>query len=176
MSRKYKFHNPEGAYFITFAVQDWVDVFTRNVYKDVLVESLNYCIKNKGLELFAWCIMTNHVHLLARATAKVTLPEILRDFKKFTSKAILKAISDNHRESRREWLLDHFKIDKGNRFWRGDNKPIEVWSNAVISQKLRYIHNNPVKEGLVFRPEDYVYSSAVDYSGINGLLELTIIE
>ena len=63
MSRKYKFHNPEGVYFVSFAVQSWVDVFTRNVYKDILIENLIYCQNNKGLEIFAWSIMTNHVHL-----------------------------------------------------------------------------------------------------------------
>jgi len=67
MSRKYKFDNPEGVYFISFATVGWIDVFTRPIYKDILIESLSYCQKEKGLELFAWCIMTNHVHLIARA-------------------------------------------------------------------------------------------------------------
>jgi REP element-mobilizing transposase RayT len=58
MSRRYKFHNPDGLYFISFAVKDWVDVFTHNEYKDILVDSLNFCQNHKGLELFAWCIMT----------------------------------------------------------------------------------------------------------------------
>lgn len=176
MSRKYKFHNPEGTYFITFAVQEWADVFSRNVYRDLLIESLDYCIKHKGLELFAWCIMTNHVHLMARATSGFTLSEILRDLKKYTSKAIVRAISENYRESRRKWLLAIFRSDEGIRFWRGDNHPIEVYSNKIIRQKLNYIHNNPVKAGLVFRPEHYPYSSAVDYAGEKGLLEVTIIE
>lgn len=176
MSRKYKFHNPEGAYFISFAVQGWVDVFTRNIYKDILVDSLAHCIGYRDMELFAWCIMTNHVHLLARANGDSNLPEILRDFKKFTSKKIFKTICENNRESRRDWLINQFITEKGIRFWRGDNRPVEVWSNAVIAQKLSYIHNNPVQEGLVFRPEDYPYSSAVDYSGEKGLLQVTVIE
>ena len=57
MSRKYKFHNPDGLYFITFAVQGWVDVFTHNEYKDILCDNLTYCQKQKGLEIFAWCIL-----------------------------------------------------------------------------------------------------------------------
>ena len=176
MSRKYKFHNPDGVYFITSAVQGWVDVFTRNEYKDITMDNLAYCQKNKGLELFAWCLMTNHVHLIARAAEGNNLNDILRDFKKFTSKAVLKAIAENDRESRREWLLTHFKTEKGNRFWRGDNKPIELWSNKVIDQKLSYLHNNPVEEGLVFKPEDYVYSSAVDYAGEKGILDIIVIK
>ena len=175
MSRKYKFHNPDGVYFITFAVQGWVDVFTRNEYKNILVDNLAWCQKNKGLELFAWCIMTNHVHLIAKAEGEHSLSDILRDFKKFTSKAVLKAIAESQRESRKEWMLKQFETEEGNRFWRADNKPVELWSNSVIAQKLNYIHQNPVEAGLVFRAEDYVYSSAVDYAGGNGLLDIFVL-
>ncbi|MBS4060463.1 MAG: transposase [Bacteroidetes bacterium] len=175
MSRKYKFHNPEGVYFITFAVQSWADVFTRDQYKDLLIESLEYCQLKKGLELFAWCIMTNHVHFIARASASAKLQDILRDFKKFTSKAIIKEIKEHEHESRPELLLKHFETSDGNSFWQADNKPIELWSNKVIQQKLNYIHYNPVKAGLVFKPEDYVYSSAIDYAGGKGLLEIILL-
>ncbi|WP_221621227.1 hypothetical protein [Breznakibacter xylanolyticus] len=103
------------------------------------------------------------------------LQDILRDFKKFTSKAILKAIAENQRESRKEWLLKQFSTSEGNRFWRSDNKPIELWSNSVIDQKLNYIHQNPAEEGLVFRAEDYVYSCDNDYAGGHGLLDIWVI-
>lgn len=176
MSSKYKFHNPEGVYFISFAVQGWVDVFTRNEYKNIIIDNLSYCQKNKGLELFAWCLMTNHIHLIARASEGNTLPNILRDFKKFTSKQVVKAITENERESRKEWLLQQFKSADGIRFWRRDNRPIELWSNAVIDQKLNYLHQNPVVEGLVFRAEDYVYSSATDYAGQHGLLDILVVQ
>ena len=176
MSRKYKFHNPDGVYFISFAVQNWVDVFTRNEYKNILVENLDYCQKHKGLELFAWCIMTNHLHLIARAKDGHLLQHILRDYKKFTSKTIIRAIIESYGESRKEWLLEQFKTSEGFRFWRADNKPVELWSNAVIDQKINYIHQNPVEEGLVFRAEDYVYSSAANYAGEKGLLDVTVIK
>ena len=119
---------------------------------------------------------TNHVHLIIRAKEGYLLQDILRDFKKFTSKAIIKAIEENPVESRKEWLLKQFKTEKGYSFWRGDNKPIELWSNAVIDQKLNYIHQNPVEEGLVFRAEDYRYSSACDYAGEDGMLDILVIE
>lgn len=176
MSRKYKFHNPEGVYFVSFAVQGWLDVFTRNEYKDILVDNLKFCQENKGLEIFAWCIMTNHVHLIVRAKEGCSLPDILRDYKKFTSKEIKKAISKNCQESRKEWLLKHFETQEGFRFWRGDNKPIELWSNKVIDQKIDYIHQNPVEEGLVFKAEYYVYSSAIDYAGEKGMLDVIVIK
>ena len=176
MSRKYKFHDPDGVYFVSFAVQGWVDVFTRNEYKNILVENLAYCQKHKGLEIFAWSIMTNHVHLIVRAQECFLLQDIFRDFKKYTSKAILKAIIENQGESRKEWLLTQFKTPDGFRFWGTDNHPLELWSNAVIDQKLDYIHQDPVEAGLVFRAEHYMYSSATDYAGEKRMLEIVLIE
>ena len=150
--------------------------FTRNEYKGILVANLKFCQENKGLEIFAWCIMTNHVHLIIRAASNILLSDILRDYKKFTSKALIDAFANNYQESRKEWLLKQFKTSEGFRFWRGDNQPIELWSNEVIDQKIDYIHQNPVEEGLVFKPEDYVYSSAIDYAGEKGMLNVVVIK
>ncbi|WP_066631283.1 REP-associated tyrosine transposase [Labilibacter marinus] len=182
MSRGWKFHNPAGVYFVSFAVVEWLDVFTRNEYKNIIIDSLQFCQKEKGMEIFAWCIMTNHVHLIFRSV-KGQKPELLLgDFKRFTSKEIVKAIIDNPRESRKEWLLEQFEkagakasnVSKY-QFWRHDNKPIELWSNDVIDEKINYIHNNPVEERLVYKAEEYVYSSAKDYAGERGLIEGVIV-
>ena len=178
MSRNYKFHNPEGLYCVSFAVVGWLDVFTRNEYKDLVLESLEFCQNNKGMEVHAWCIMTNHVHLIFRSI-KGQQPELLLgDLKRFTSRNVIKAVHENPRESRKESLLDSFKKEAAKssnttnyQFWRHDNKPIELWSNEVIQQKIDYIHNKHVEEGIVFRPEDYKYSSASDYAGVKGILD-----
>ncbi|PLW94216.1 MAG: transposase [Marinilabiliales bacterium] len=182
MSRNYKFHNPQGTYFVTFAVVEWIDVFTRTDYKDIILESLRHCQKEKGMEIYAWCIMTNHIHLIYRSIKDEKPEQILGDFKRFTSKALVKAIQENPAESRKDWMLQIFadsgrrssKVDKY-QFWRHDNNPIELWSNTVIDEKLDYIHNNPVKEGYVSKPEDYLYSSASDYCGIKGLLDGIVV-
>jgi len=182
MSRNYKFHNSEGTYFVTFAVVEWIDVFTRKEYRHIILDSLQYCQKEKGMEIFSWCIMTNHIHLIYRSVKGEKPEQILGDFKRFTSKAIIKAIQDNPKESRKEWMLEIFRncaektsnVEKY-QFWRHDNKPIELWSNKVIDEKINYIHNNPVKEGYVSKPEDYLYSSAKDYCGIKGLLDAVVV-
>jgi len=181
MSRNYKFHNPEGVYFVSFAVVEWIDVFTRNEYKDIL-ESLRYCQREKGMEIYAWCIMSNHVHLIFSSIRNEKPELILGSFKHFTSNAIVAAIKENPQESRKEWLLKQFEgtAEKSSnikhyQLWRHDNKPIELWSNKVIDEKLNYIHNNPVEEGLVFRAEHYMYSSAIDYVGEKGLLDIVLI-
>ena len=182
MSRNYKFYNPEGLYFISFAVVGWLDVFIRNEYKNLFVESLEYCQKSKGLEIHAWCIMSSHVHLIFRSTNGQKPELLIGDLKRFTSKAIVKGIQENPKESRKEFLLDYFQkeAEKSSnvyryQFWRHDNKPIELWSNKVIKQKVEYTHNNPVKAGLVFKAEDYVYSSAIDYAGQKGIVDNVVV-
>ncbi len=95
MSRNYKFYNPEGLYFISFAVVGWLDVFIRNEYKEILLESLRFCQKNKGLEIHAWCIMSSHVHLVFRSVNGQKPELLIGDLKRFTSKAIVQAIKEN---------------------------------------------------------------------------------
>ena len=182
MSRNYKFYNPEGLYFISFAVVGWLDVFTRNEYKDRFLESLEFCQKQKGLEIHAWCVMSSHVHLIFRSINGQNPELLIGDLKRFTSRSIVKSIIENPSESRKEFLLYYFSKEaekssnvKHYQFWRHDNKPIELWSNKVIQQKIDYVHNNPVEEGIVFRPEDYKYSSASDYAGKKGLLDGVIV-
>lgn len=182
MTRNYKFHNPEGIYFVSFSVVEWIDIFTRNEYKDIVVDSLSFCQLHKRMEIFAWCIMTNHVHLVFRSAGAQKPEALLADFKRYTSRQIVKAVRDNPKESRREWVLAQFSKAakatsnvKHHQFWRHDNKPIELWSNAVIDQKINYIHNNPVEAGLVFQPEHYLYSSAADYAGEKGILDDVIV-
>ena len=181
MSRNYKFRNQECLYFVTFSVVRWIDVFTRREYKDILIDSLKYCIEHKGLELYAWVIMSNHVHLIIGTQGK-PLENILRDIKRHTSKKLTAAISENNQESRREWLLWFFEREgrqnpnnETYQFWQQGNHPIEIWSNQVIEQKLDYLHNNPVVAGWVDEAEHYLYSSARDYAGGKGLIDVILL-
>jgi REP element-mobilizing transposase RayT len=134
------------------------------------------------MEIFAWCIMTNHVHLVFRSLSDKKPEQILGDFKRHTSKQLIKAIVENPQESRKTWLLEQFKkagLASSNvrdyQFWRHDNKPIELWSNKVIDEKINYIHQNPVEAGLVSKADDYLYSSAADYAGEKGMLKDIVV-
>jgi putative transposase len=128
VSEKYKFTDPEGTYFITSSIVAWIDLFTRPELKHVVIDSLKHCQKEKGLVINAWCLMPSHLHLIARTT-KAPLPDIMRDFKKFTAKEIIKVI---HRinESRSAWMLDMFsqvadglkRIDNY-KVWQDGNHP-----------------------------------------------------
>lgn len=183
MSTKYKIRDQTKLYFITFSVIDWIDVFTRQVYRDVLLSSLNYCIEFKGLILYAYCIMSNHIHMIVSSREGFKQEDIIRDFKKYTAKEIIKLISQGSHESRKSWMLSYFKNaglknsnNKKYQFWQQQFHPIELFSNRMMDSKLEYIHNNPVKAGIVEKPEDYLYSSARDYCGRKGLIEITLIE
>jgi len=109
--RPYSFNNPAGIYFVTFTVVFWLDVFVRARYKEVFVQSLNYYITNKGLQVHAWCLMSCHAHLIISALQpeKVNLSEIIRDMKKFIASQLIREIEAGP-ESRQEWLLDKFRF------------------------------------------------------------------
>ena len=109
MATRYRFGDNEKPHFITFAVVNWIDVFSRETYTQILLESLQFCMANKGLSLHAWVVMSNHVHLIASAKEGVMLADIMRDMKKFTSQQIIAAIEQNIQESRKDWLLFMFK-------------------------------------------------------------------
>ena len=181
MSRKYKFHNKEGLYFVSFATVYWIDVFIREDYANTIINSLDYCRKNKGLEIYGWCIMPNHLHLVIRD--KENNPEkVLGRFKEFTSKQLRQQIEENPQESRKEWMLklmQHAASKSSNvkqmQFWQHHNKPIELWSNDVTGQKMNYIHMNPVVAGFVTEAHHWKYSSAIDYSGGKGLLDIDFL-
>ncbi|MEO7446190.1 MAG: transposase, partial [Ferruginibacter sp.] len=154
----------------------WVDVFTRNCYVEIVLDSLRFCIKEKGLNVHAWCLMSNHLHLIISAK-NGNLSDVLRDFKKYTSGKITAEIETNTQESRKSWMLWIFKQAGANnsknkyyQFWQQNNRPVQLDSTEFTLTKLEYIHNNPVKAGLVLEGENYLLSSARDYNGTQGLL------
>jgi REP element-mobilizing transposase RayT len=170
MATRYRFRDNEKPHFITYSVVNWIDVFSRETYTQILIDSLRYCISGKGLQLHAWVIMTNHVHLIVSANEGQELVAIIRDHKKFTSRMIIAAIEENAQESRKDWLLWMFKRagernsnNEKYQFWQQGNHPIELSTNEIITQRLDYLHNNPVKAGYVWEPQHYKYSSAIDY-------------
>src|SRR5690625_5029310 len=178
MSRRYKFYNPEGAYFVSFATVNWIDVFIKDIYLNILANSITYCREAKGMECFAYCLMPNHVHLIFR-DENGNPSGLLRDYKKFTAKAVLKAIAGNSREAKKEKLLSIFKKAGENnpqvskyQFWQHNNLPIELWSTAFIKQKLLYIHQNPVEAGLVTETTEWKYSSARNYAEMDAMIEV----
>jgi putative transposase len=181
MSDKYKIRDIDKAYFVTLTVVGWIDVFTHKNHKLVLIDSLKYCQQNKGLVIFGYCLMPSHLHMIVRAEEKYTLSDILRDFKKFTSKAIVKQIAEEP-ESRREWMLEQFakageplKAIKDYKFWQDGNQAKEIFGTSFLFEKLDYIHKNPVEEMIVSKPEEYLFSSARNYAGLESVFDVCLI-
>ncbi|MDP4240962.1 MAG: transposase [Bacteroidota bacterium] len=169
-------------YFVTDTVVDWVDIFTRPVYRHIIIDSLQYCQKEKGLVIYAWVLMSNHMHMIVGSNGENKVSDILRDFKKFTSKEILRILLVESTESRRDWMLNRFEYAGKNdkkitnyRFWQEGNDAQEIYLNDYFNQKLNYIHYNPVKAEIVNREEDYRYSSAIDWAGGKGLIEVMLV-
>ena len=154
-------------YFLTLTLVGWINLFDRACYKNILVENLQYCQQKEGLEIFAYVIMSNHLHMIARRNSEQDLTELLGRFKSVTSKRLIKEIIDNPEESRRDWLLYQFNYFANNNSQYGDyhvwhytNHPVQLFSSKVIQQKVNYIHENPLRAGIVNDISAYIYSSA----------------
>ncbi len=181
MNNGYQIHDQSATYYMTFQVVEWVDIFTRPHYKQIITSSFEFCRKQKGLQLYAYVIMTNHLHLIAGTKSGYNLSDTIRDFKKFTAHQLLKDMHGDA-ESRKDWMLKRFEFaaarhtrNSNFQIWTHENHPIELFSMPVIKQKMNYIHQNPVRAGIVLNPEDYVYCSASNYANKPSVIEIDMI-
>jgi len=177
----YIIRDQSKTHFITATVVDWVDVFSRKTYRDCVIESLEFCIQNKGMILYGYVIMSNHIHLIIQSNNS-KLSDLIRDFKKFTAKTILHKI-ETEPESRADWMLKRFEFackshsrNEKYQFWQYGNHPEEIFSEKFFWFKLDYIHLNPVRAGIVAKASHYVYSSASNYVNDNGIITITKVE
>jgi putative transposase len=180
--RGYVIRDQQAVYYMTFTVVGWIDIFSRQRYRDIVIESFKYCHQHKGLHLHTYVIMSNHIHLIVSVDDGYSISAFVRDCKKFTAKRILDDLESNNTESRKEWMLHQFKYyasrhsrNEQYQLWSHDNHFIELFSSAVIQQKIDYIHQNQVRTGLVYRAEDYVYSSASNYAEMDPIIDIDCI-
>ena len=181
MGEAYQILDQSQAYFLTFQVVGWAVISTRKIYRDIIIDSLSYCRREKGLLIYAYVIMSNHMHVIFQSKTN-RLSDSVRDFKRHTSKKILDELRSNNSESRRAWLTMIFryharynKRTKEMQFWTHENHAVELNSNELITSRLEYIHQNPIRAGWVENPEDYIYSSSRNYAGIQGIIEIDLI-
>ena len=181
MKEGYVIRDQTLPHFFTITVVDWVDVFSRKNYRDVVLECLNFCVKSKGMILYSYVIMSNHIHLIIQSE-EGKLSDLIRDFKKFTAKTILDKIQTEP-ESRRDWMLERFKLatethsrNKNYQFWQLSNHAEEIYSEKFMWSKIDYTHFNPVRAGIVSSPQDYIYSSASNYVIGKGIIDVEIVQ
>ncbi len=161
--------------FVTLTVVGWINIYTRRIYCEFIMESLRHCHDNKGLILYSYVLMTNHLHMVV--SSENMLSAILRDFKSFTCKRIVALVRENPKESRKRWILREFRTsgaknraNKKYQLWQNGNYPTIIYSDSVKAQKIEYIHQNPVKAGFVDEPEYYRYSSANPANPLHDIL------
>jgi len=168
----------DKSYFLTMTIVDWIDLFTRVNHKMLLIDSLKFCQENKGLNIFGWCLMPSHLHLIANTKMGFELKDVIRDFKRYTCNNLIEQII-NEPESRREWLIDKFKFaakthpkNTNYKIWQDGSHPVELFTEKFTWQKLNYIHRNPVVDKIVVKEEDYLFSSARNYYNLSSLLHV----
>ena len=160
------------AYFVTTTLSGFVELFTQDKYAQIIIRNLNFYREKFGFKLLAYVVMPHHLHLIILPSSKGNISEIMRDFKKYTAKEIIQRLE----EERQFDILDifHKTVQRyhptGNRkyqVWEDRFDELALYSDKVFRTKLDYIHNNPVKEGLVDSPSDYPYSSVRNYNSDN---------
>ncbi len=168
---RYKITHPEQPHFITITVLHWIPVFTRPATVDLLLESLRY-LMNDGLKIYAYVILENHMHLVVQSNQ---LDKDIARFKSFTAKSLIRYLDENNIKTILEQLAFYKKAHKDDRvyqFWQEGVHPEWIQNEAMMQQKVEYIHQNPVKRGYVDEAEHWRYSSARNYAGLPGLLEV----
>lgn len=179
-SEQNTFPEKQACYFLTFNTVDWVDIFIRPVYKQIIVHSLNHFITQKGISIHSWCLMTNHLHLVIQLKENCGIAEVEKEYKTFTTNKILQAI-DTEPDIRKKWMLERFE-NYGNvlgflkkyHVWQTCSTPVylDINKKESVLEIAEFIHTNPVRDRIVDTPCDYLYSSARDYSGMQGLVNV----
>lgn len=176
----YKIRNQNALHFMTFTVVGWVDLFSRKIYRDILLQNMRYCKVHKSLSIGAYVIMSNHMHVIWQSN-NGQLSDCLRDFKSYSTKLFIETIQSVP-ESRKDWLLHMFGFyakrtnqNKEFKIWMSNNHPEEITSEQFLKTKLNYIHYNPVRAGWVNEPKEYIYSSASNYVSGKGVMEIDLL-
>ncbi len=174
MRSKYKIIDNEQIYFVTSTIVQWVPIFTSEKYFQILINSLNFSVEKQNLEIYAWVIMDNHFHLVCSSP---NISSIIQGIKRYTAKRIITQLKYDNKN----WLLNLFKYYKATykrnskyQVWQEGFHPKMIINEEMFRQKIEYIHYNPVRRGLVAKPEDWLYSSAKFFlSGEESLVKLS---
>ncbi len=181
MSDKYKIFDGHDAYFVTFTIVKWIKVLDDDNYKRIVLDAIRYYQKYKNLIVYGYCIMPNHVHMIIQAGGKFTVSEIMRDIKKFTSRTIVSKLEQEKPDGYLDMLKQFretgwgLKRIKTNKVWQDGNRAKLLYSNKFLTEKLSYIHSNPVKKGMCSDPWDYTFSSATNYAEMESLIEVELL-
>ncbi len=168
---RYKITNPQAPHFLTLTVLHWLPVFTRPKTVNILLESLEFLSK-EGLKVYAYVVLENHCHVIVQSSA---LDRDIARYKSYTARQMIKYLSEHKVRQILEQLAFYkkaYKHDRAYQFWQEGVHPELIQGDEMMRQKIEYIHQNPVKRGYVDKAEHWRYSSARNYVGRSGLLEV----
>ena len=168
---RYKIVDPTLPHFVTCTVLHWIPVFTRPATIDIILDSLRHLTK-EGLKVYAYVILENHLHLVVQSEQ---LDRDMSRFKSYTARRLIQYLVKNNVGPILQQLAFYKKAHKSDRayqFWQEGMHPEWVQNDDMMRQKIDYIHQNPVKRGYVDLAEHWRYSSARDYAGVAGLVEV----
>jgi REP element-mobilizing transposase RayT len=169
---RYRCLGNDAPYFLTMTINNWLPVFTRPEAVDVVLSSWRYLVANREFHLHGYVILENHLHLVARS------PELDKDiqgFESYTAKRILEILEAANAQrllSMLRLFKAAYKVQSTYQVWEEGSHPKRIESEDVMRQKLDYLHHNPVKRGYVDRPEHWRWSSARNYLGQPGLIDV----
>jgi putative transposase len=174
----------DACYFLTLNIVDKIDLFVRPAYKQVITDALNHFVRAQGLHLYSWCLMSSHLHLVLRTRDGAAPAYFERDFKRYTTPALLKTI-EMEMDFRRDWMLQRFeeygkslrRLEKYH-LWQNCSSPLRIENDQprLLMDQIAHVHENPVREGIVDQPDAYLFSSARDYTGIRGFVAVKVVQ
>jgi REP element-mobilizing transposase RayT len=163
MRSRYRILERDHSHFITSTTVAWLPIFTSAARCDILVDAFEYCRQHKELKLYAWVILDTHFHAIVAAPELV---RVLADLKRHTARRLVEQLE----AERCDWLLRQLRYERApnktesqHQVWQEGSHPQAIMSDEMVLQKLEYLHNNPVKRGLVASPEHWCYSSAHEW-------------
>jgi len=151
----------EYPHFFTATNLNWKKLLAPNKYKDIMIESMRFLVDDKRVIIYGFVIMDNHIHIIWQLQAGRKRNDVQRDFLKYTAQLIKKDMMKNDPDELKEFLVN--AKDRKYQFWERNPLSVEIWSEKVLLQKLKYIHENPVRAGICKYPDDYKYSSVLLY-------------
>jgi len=162
------FTDQNYAYFVTWTLVDWLPLFAETVYRQIVLDSLNFIKNHKHTQINAFVVMPTHLHAILWPDEGVNLSDVTRDFKRFTSRAIS---TEAQKQDAKKFLKTFEVTRKNNRaqdvsdyqVWQEGSHPEAIFTEKFARQKMDYIHLNPVRAGLVETADEWPYSSARTY-------------
>jgi putative transposase len=147
--------------YFTATILEWKHLLKPDKYKDIIISSLEFLVKERRIKVYGFVIMSNHIHLIWQVQQGHLATDVQLSFMKFTAQMIIKDLRNNHPAVLEKFLVK--ASDRKHQIWKRNPLSVSLWNQGVFKQKLNYIHNNPVVAGLCQFPSNYHYSSASFY-------------